>query len=98
MQKLIECVPNFSEGRDLDLIRQITGAIESVDGLALLDVDPGATTNRTAATFVGSPEGAVEAAFRAIQRAAELIDMRKHRGAHPRMSATDVRPFVQVST
>jgi len=97
MQKLIECVPNFSEGRDLDLIRQITGAIESVDGVALLDVDPGATTNRTVVTFVGSPEGGVEAAFRAIQKAAELIDMRKHKGAHPRMGATDVCPFVPVS-
>src|SRR6266700_8042807 len=98
MQKLIECVPNFSEGRDLDVIRQITGAIESMDGVALLDVDPGATTNRTVVTFVGSPEGAVEAAFRAIQRAAELIDMRKHKGAHPRMGATDVCPFVPVNT
>jgi glutamate formiminotransferase/formiminotetrahydrofolate cyclodeaminase len=97
MQKLIECVPNFSEGRDFDLIRQITGAIESVDGVALLDVDPGATTNRTVVTFVGSPEPAVEAAFRAIQKAAELIDMRKHKGAHPRMGATDVCPFVPVS-
>ncbi|TMP96544.1 MAG: glutamate formimidoyltransferase [Verrucomicrobia bacterium] len=97
MQKLIECVPNFSEGRDLDLIRQITGAIESVDGVALLDVDPGATTNRTVVTFVGTPESAVEAAFRAIQKAAELIDMRKHKGAHPRMGTTDVCPFVPVS-
>ncbi len=97
MQKLIECVPNFSEGRDLDLIRQITGAIESVDGVALLDVDPGATTNRTVVTFVGSPESAVESAFRAIQKAAELIDMRKQKGAHPRMGATDVCPFVPVS-
>src|SRR5436190_6789065 len=97
MQKLIECVPNFSEGRDLDVIRQITGAIESMDGVALLDVDPGATTNRTVVTFVGSPEGAVEAAFRAIQKAAELIDMRKHKGAHPRMGTTDVCPFVPVS-
>src|SRR5437660_4777101 len=97
MQKLIECVPNFSEGRDLDLIRQITGAIESVDGVALLDVDPRTTNNRTVVTFVGSLEGAVEAAFRAIQRAAELIDMRKHKGAHPRMGATDVCPFVPVS-
>src|SRR5881392_4377802 len=97
MQKLIECVPNFSEGRDLDVIRQITGAIESMDGVALLDVDPGATTNRTVVTFVGSPEGAVEAAFRAIQMAAELIDMRKHKGAHPRMGATDVCPFVPIS-
>jgi glutamate formiminotransferase/formiminotetrahydrofolate cyclodeaminase len=97
MQKLIECVPNFSEGRDLNVIRQITGAIELVEGVALLDVDPGATTNRTVVTFVGSPEGAVEAAFRAIQKAAELIDMRKHQGAHPRMGATDVCPFVPVS-
>src|SRR6266436_337009 len=97
MQKLIECVPNFSEGRDLNVIRQITGAIESVEGVALLDVDPGATTNRTVVTFVGSPEGTVEAAFRAIQKAAELIDMRKHKGAHPRMGATDVCPFVPVS-
>src|SRR5206468_4876312 len=97
MQKLIECVPNFSEGRDLDVIRQITGAIESMDGVALLDVDPGATTNRTVVTFVGSPEGAVEAAFRAIQKAAEVIDMRKHKGAHPRMGATDVCPFVPVN-
>src|SRR6266487_5426232 len=97
MQKLIECVPNFSEGRDLDVIRQITGAIESMDGVALLDVDPGATTNRTVVTFVGTPESAVEAAFRAIQKAAELIDMRKHKGAHPRMGATDVCPFVPVS-
>src|SRR6266542_4182502 len=97
MQKLIECVPNFSEGRDLDVIRQITGAIESMDGVALLDVDPGATTNRTVVTFVGSPEGAVEAAFRAIRKAAEVIDMRKHKGAHPRMGATDVCTFVPVS-
>jgi len=97
MQKLIECVPNFSEGRDLDVIRQITGTIESVDGVSLLDVDPGATTNRTVVTFVVSPKAAVEAAFRAIQKAAELIDMRKHKGAHPRMGATDVCPFVPVS-
>src|SRR5438093_10545280 len=97
MQKLIECVPNFSEGRDLDVIRQITGAVESMDGVALLDVDPGATTNRTVVTFVGSPEAAVEAAFRAIQKAAELIDMRKQKGAHPRMGATDVCPFIPVS-
>jgi glutamate formiminotransferase/formiminotetrahydrofolate cyclodeaminase len=97
MQKLIECVPNFSEGRDQNIIRQITAAIESVDGVALLDVDPGATTNRTVVTFVGSPEAAVEAAFRGIQKAAELIDMRKHKGAHPRMGATDVCPFIPVS-
>src|SRR5213594_4472144 len=97
MKKLIECVPNFSEGRDLDVIRQITGAIESMDGVSLLDVDPGASTNRTVVTFVGSPEGAVEAAFRAIQKAAAELDMRKHKGAHPRMGATDVCPFVPVS-
>src|SRR6266550_120543 len=97
MRKLIECVPNFSEGRDLEVIRQITDAIESVDGVSLLDVDPGASTNRTVVTFVGSPDAAVEAAFRAIKKAAELIDMRKHKGAHPRMGATDVCPFIPVS-
>ena len=97
MQKLIECVPNFSEGRDLNVIRQITAAIEAVDGVSLLDVDPGASTNRTVVTFVGNPEAAVEAAFRGIQKAAELIDMRKQKGAHPRMGATDVCPFIPVS-
>jgi glutamate formiminotransferase/formiminotetrahydrofolate cyclodeaminase len=97
MQKLIECVPNFSEGRDLDVIRQITTAIESVEGISLLNVDPGASTNRTVVTFGGSLEAAVEAAFRGIQKAAELIDMRKHKGAHPRMGATDVCPFIPVS-
>src|SRR6058998_1843615 len=98
MQKLIECVPNFSEGRDLDTIRQISDAIKSVDGVSLLDVDPGASTNRTVVTFVGNPEAAVEAAFRGIKKAAELIDMRKHKGAHPRMGATDVCPFIPVSS
>src|SRR6202040_1774170 len=93
----IECVPNFSEGRDLEIIRQITAAIESVEGVSLLNVDPGASTNRTVVTFAGSPEAAVEAAFRGIQKAAELIDMRKHKGAHPRMGATDVCPFIPVS-
>src|SRR5437870_12981739 len=97
MQKLIECVPNFSECRDLDVIRQITGTIESVDGVSLLDVDPGASTNRTVVTFVGGPEATVQAAFRAIQKAAELIDMRKHKGAHPRMGAPDVCPFIPAS-
>ncbi|HYY13160.1 MAG TPA: glutamate formimidoyltransferase [Chthoniobacterales bacterium] len=97
MQKLIECVPNFSEGRDQNILRQITDAIQSVDGVSLLDVDPGATTNRTVVTFVGNPEAAGESAFRAIQKAAELIDMRKHKGAHPRMGATDVCPFIPVS-
>jgi len=97
MQKLIECVPNFSEGRDQNVIRQVTDAIKSVEGVSLLDVDPGASTNRTVVTFVGSPDAAVEAAFRAIKKAAELIDMRKHKGAHPRMGATDVCPFIPVS-
>src|SRR6202171_3974313 len=97
MQKLIECVPNFSEGRDLEIIRQITAAIESVEGVSLLNVDPGASTNRTVVTFAGNPEAAVEAAFRGIQKAAELIDMRQHHGAHPRMGATDVCPFIPVS-
>src|SRR3954471_22290729 len=97
MQKIIECVPNFSEGRDLEVIRQITAAIESVEGVSLLNVDPGASTNRTVVTFAGSPEAAVEAAFRGIQKAAQLIDMRKHTGAHPRMGATDVCPFIPVS-
>src|SRR6266576_237530 len=97
MKKLIECVPNFSEGRDLNVIRQITDAIKKVEGVSLLDVDPGASTNRTVVTFVGNPDAAVEAAFRAIKKAAQLIDMRKHKGAHPRMGATDVCPFVPVS-
>src|ERR1700741_3245134 len=97
MQKLIECVPNFSEGRDQNVIRQITDAIKSTDGVSLLDVDPGATTNRMVVTFVGSPDTAVEAAFRGIRKAAEVIDMRKHKGAHPRMGATDVCPFIPVS-
>jgi len=97
MPKLIECVPNFSEGRDQNVIRQITDAIESVDGVSLLDVDAGASTNRTVVTFVGDPDVAVEAAFRGIKKAAELIDMPKHKGAHPRMGATDVCPFIPVS-
>jgi glutamate formiminotransferase / formiminotetrahydrofolate cyclodeaminase len=97
MQKIIECVPNFSEGRELEVIRQITAAIESVEGVSLLNVDPGASTNRTVVTFAGSPDAAIEGAFRGIQKAAELIDMRKHTGAHPRMGATDVCPFIPVS-
>src|SRR5213595_2748858 len=97
MRKLIECVPNFSEGRDQNVIRQITDVIKSVEGVSFLDVDPGASTNRTVVTFVGNPDAAVEAAFRAIKKAAELIDMRKHKGAHPRMGATDVCPFIPVS-
>jgi glutamate formiminotransferase / formiminotetrahydrofolate cyclodeaminase len=97
VQKLIECVPNFSEGREEEIIRQIAEAIESTDGVSLLDVDPGASTNRTVVTFVGGPEAVVEGAFRGIQKAAELIDMRKHSGAHPRMGATDVCPFIPVT-
>ncbi|HTG51593.1 MAG TPA: glutamate formimidoyltransferase, partial [Candidatus Tectomicrobia bacterium] len=97
MKKLIECVPNFSEGRDQNMIRQITDAIESVDGVSLLDVDPGASTNRTVVTFVGDLDAAVEAAFRGIRKASELIDMRTQKGAHPRMGATDVCPFIPVS-
>src|SRR3954469_9944653 len=97
MQKIIECVPNFSEGRDLEVIRQITAAIESVEGVSLLNVDPGASTNRTVVTLAGNPEAVVEAAFRGIKKAAELIDMRKHTGAHPRMGATDVCPLIPVS-
>ena len=94
--KLVECVPNFSEGRDLSVIDAISSAIAGVDGVELLDVDPGAATNRTVVTFVGSPEAAEEAAFLAIARAAELIDMTRHTGEHPRMGATDVCPFVPV--
>jgi glutamate formiminotransferase/formiminotetrahydrofolate cyclodeaminase len=97
MRKLIECVPNFSEGRDHNVIEQITDAIQSVEGVSLLDVDPGESTNRTVVTFVGDPDAAMEAAFRAIKKAAQLIDMRKHKGAHPRMGATDVCPFIPVS-
>ncbi len=94
---IIECVPNFSEGRDLDLIRQITDQVETVDGARLLDVDPGAATNRTVVTIAGPPDAVVEAAFRAVARATELIDMTKHKGEHPRFGATDVCPLVPVS-
>jgi glutamate formiminotransferase/formiminotetrahydrofolate cyclodeaminase len=97
MQKIVECVPNFSEGRDQVIIEQIAQSIKQVEGVTLLDVDPGADTNRTVVTFVGSPEAAVEAAFQAIKRAAQLIDMRKHSGAHARMGATDVCPFIPVA-
>lgn len=97
MKKIIECVPNFSEGRDLNIIKQITDAIETVEGIKLLDVDPGKATNRTVVTFVGEPEAVVEAAFQAIKKAAEIIDMRKHKGEHPRMGATDVCPFIPVA-
>ncbi|CAN5503577.1 hypothetical protein BH11BAC2_BH11BAC2_10140 [soil metagenome] len=97
MKQLIECVPNFSEGNDLQIIRQITDAIESVEGVRLLNVDPGKATNRTVVTFVGEPAAATEAAFRGIKKAAELIDMSKHKGEHPRMGATDVCPFIPVA-
>lgn len=97
MKKLIECVPNFSEGRDPEIIRQITEAITAAAPVSLLDVDPGEATNRTVVTFVGEPDDVVEAAFAGIRKAAELIDMRKHHGAHPRMGATDVCPLIPVS-
>ncbi len=96
-KQIVECVPNFSEGRDMNVINQITGAIEAVDGVKLLDVDPGEATNRTVVTFVGEPEAVVEAAFRGVAKAGELIDMRHHHGAHPRIGATDVLPIVPVS-
>jgi len=95
--KLIECVPNFSEGQNPEVIKQITSEIEKVDGVRLLDVDPGYDMNRTVVTFVGSPKGVKEAAFNAIKKASELIDMSKHKGSHPRMGATDVCPFIPVS-
>ncbi len=97
MEKIIECVPNFSEGRDMGVIDKITDEIRSVEEVVLLDVDPGKDTNRTVVTFAGSPEGVAEAAFLAIKKASELIDMAKHKGAHARMGATDVCPFVPVS-
>lgn len=97
MKQLIECVPNFSEGNDLNIIRQITEAIESVEGVKLLNVDPGKATNRTVVTLVGEPAMVAEAAFRGIKKAAELIDMRRHKGEHPRMGATDVCPFIPVA-
>ncbi|MBR4388995.1 MAG: glutamate formimidoyltransferase [Prevotella sp.] len=96
-RQIVECVPNFSEGRDMNIIRQITDCIESVEGVKLLDVDPGEATNRTVVTFVGAPEAVCEAAFRAVGKAGELIDMRRHHGAHPRMGATDVLPLIPVS-
>ncbi len=97
MKKIIECVPNFSEGRDLAKIKAITDAIESVQEVSLLDVDPGKATNRTVVTFVGSPDDVIEAAFRGIQKAAEIIDMSRHSGEHPRFGATDVCPLVPVA-
>lgn len=96
-KQLIECVPNFSEGRDMAIIKQITDEIESVEGVRLIDVDPGHATNRTVVTMVGTPDEVIEAAFRAVKKAAELIDMSKHKGAHPRFGATDVCPLVPVA-
>ena len=97
MKKVIECVPNFSEGRDLAVIKQITDVIEAVQGVQLLDVDPGESTNRTVVTFIGEPGPVKEAAFKAVKKASELIDMSKHTGEHARFGATDVCPFVPVS-
>ena len=96
-KRLIECVPNFSEGNDMNIINQITREIESVEGVRLIDVDPGKATNRTVVTMVGTPNEVCEAAFRAVKKAAELIDMSKHKGAHPRFGATDVCPLVPVA-
>lgn len=96
-RRIIECVPNFSEGRDMEIIKSITDSIEAVEGVKLLDVDPGAATNRTVVTFVGEPEAVTEAAFRGVKKVAELIDMRQHHGAHPRMGATDVLPLIPVA-
>jgi len=97
MKQLIECVPNFSEGVDMSVIKQITDEIEKIEGVKLLDVDPGAATNRTVVTFVGTPDEVVEAAFQAVKKAAEVIDMRHHKGEHPRFGATDVCPLVPVA-
>ena len=96
-QPIVECVPNFSEGRDMKIIKQITDEIETVEGVRLLDVDPGKATNRTVVTFVGHPDAVVEAAYKAIKKAGELIDMSKHKGEHPRMGATDVCPLIPIS-
>ena len=96
-RQIVECVPNFSEGRDKTVIKQITDVIEACEGVKLLDVDPGEATNRTVVTFVGEPNYVVEAAFQAVKKAGEVIDMRRHHGAHPRMGATDVLPLVPVS-
>ena len=96
-KRIIECVPNFSEGRKMEVIKQITDVIESVEGVKLLDVDPGKDTNRTVVTFVGNPQSVSEAAFQAVKKASEVIDMSKHHGEHPRMGATDVCPFIPVA-
>src|SRR5262249_5786785 len=95
--RLVECVPNFSEGRNQKVIDAISETIKGIEGVELLDVDPGKSTNRTVVTFVGEPEPVLEAAYQSIARAASLIDMRKHKGAHSRIGATDVCPFIPVS-
>jgi glutamate formiminotransferase/formiminotetrahydrofolate cyclodeaminase len=97
VQQIIECVPNFSEGRNLFIIKQITDEIEAIEGVRLLNVDPGKATNRTVVTFVGTPNQVIEAAFQAIKKASEIIDMSKHSGEHPRMGATDVCPLIPIS-
>jgi len=97
MKQLIECVPNFSEGNDMNIINQITAEIEKVEGVSLIDVDPGKATNRTVVTMVGTPDEVLEAAFQAVKKAQQLIDMRKHKGAHPRFGATDVCPLIPVA-
>ena len=96
-EKIVECVPNFSEGRNKDVIDQITAEITAVSGVKLLSAEMGGDVNRTVVTFIGPPDGVQEAAFKAIKKASELIDMSKHKGAHPRMGATDVCPFVPVN-
>ena len=97
MERIIECVPKFSEGRNMEVINSIVATIEKAGGVKVLDVDPGEATNRTVVTFVGSPEAVLEAAFQGVKRAGELIDMRQHHGAHPRSGATDVLPLIPIS-
>ena len=96
-KQLIECVPNISEGRDTQKINEIANIVTTVEGVKLLDIDPGKATNRTVITFVGEPENVIEAAFRLIKKASELIDMTKHTGEHPRFGATDVCPLVPIA-
>src|SRR6478735_6452844 len=97
IQQIIECVPNFSVGQDMNIIKQIIDEIEAVEGVRLLNVDPGKATNRTVVTFMGSPKPVIEAAFRAIKKAGELIDMSRQKGEHPRMGATDVCPLIPIA-
>ena len=97
MKKILECVPNISEGRDAVKIQTIASVVDDVEGVALLDIDPGKATNRTVITFAGDPDAVIEAAFRLVKKASELIDMSRHSGAHPRMGATDVCPLVPVA-